>query len=153
MVAGRPREHDRDQIAIDLIEWAKLPDSINLNGFCCSREPPLSPSKIGDWARECDKFRGAYLAAKAFLGNRREKLLSENKLHTKAYDLNASVYDLFLKEERIEQSQREISMKKEESHAFDKSSLEQLAALMNQFQSNTQLSASNNPESNISNET
>lgn len=98
-VGGRPREHDRDKIGLDLIEWAKLPTSINLNGFCCSREPPLNPRRLADWSKDCDNFRGAYETAKAFLGNRREELLNSELLHVKAYDLNARTYDYFLKEE------------------------------------------------------
>lgn len=100
-LGGRPRIHDREQIALDLIEWAKQPDSINLNSFCCSREPPLAPSKISQWAKECDRFRQAYEAAKAFIGARREEWLHSDHLHVKAYDLNASVYDHFIKEEKL----------------------------------------------------
>lgn len=98
---GRPRTHDRDQIALDLIEWAKLPDSVNLNSFCCSREPPLAPSKLSQWAKECDYFRQAYEASKAFIGARREQWLQSDYLHVKAYDLNAAVYDHFIKEEKL----------------------------------------------------
>ncbi len=101
VVQGRPRKHDRDQIGLELIEWAKLPDSINLNSFCCSREPPLAPSKISQWAKECDYFRQAYEAAKAFIGARREQWLQSDHLHVKAYDLNAAVYDHFIKEEKL----------------------------------------------------
>lgn len=106
---GRPREHDRDQIARDLIEWAKLSTSINLNGFCCSREPPLNPRRLADWAKECDNFRGAYEVAKAFLGNRREELLNSELLHVKAYDLNARTYDYFLKEEEELKKEAELA--------------------------------------------
>jgi len=102
MAAGRPREHDREAISQELIEWAKLPTSINLCGFCCSREPPLPPSMITKWARECDEFRLAYETAKTFLGQRREEMLNAELLHVKAYDLNATTYDHFLKEEKQE---------------------------------------------------
>lgn len=113
-VGGRPREHDREQIAKDMVEWAKLPDSINLCGFCCSREPPLNPRRIADWAKECDNFRGAYETAKAFLGNRREHLLNAELLHVKAYDLNAKTYDMFLDEKVKEHSAYESSLRKDE---------------------------------------
>ena len=99
---GRPRTHDRDQIAKELIEWAQLPDSINLCGFCCSRQPPIAPQRITQWASECDHFQEAYWQAKAFIGARREVLLSKDKLHVKAYDLNARTYDEFLKQEMKE---------------------------------------------------
>src|SRR5258708_19190957 len=87
---GRPREHNREQIAKDLIEWARKPESINLNEFCAHYEPIISPPKIGQWARECSEFRSAYEAAKAFLGYRREQKLNKQELHVKAYDLNAT---------------------------------------------------------------
>lgn len=102
MAAGRPREHNRDQIAKDLIEWAKLESSINFNKFCCTREPPIPASKLLLWAKENDEFRTAYETAKAFLGCRREEWLSSERLHVKAYDLNATVYDLIAKDEKIE---------------------------------------------------
>ena len=43
---GAPRKHDRDQVARDLIEWAKKPDSINLCKFCAYYEPIIPPSKM-----------------------------------------------------------------------------------------------------------
>ncbi len=118
---GRPREHNRDQIAADLIEWAKKPDSINLCKFCCSREPPLNPRKLSDWAKECDNFRGSYDTAKAFLGARREEWLNQEHLHVKAYDLNAANYDYFLKEEKQDQQKYESLLKADEAKAVDAS--------------------------------
>ena len=116
---GRPREHDREQISLELIEWASKPDSINLCKFCCTREPPLSPSKITAWAKECDKFRQAYETAKMFLGARREEWLNNNKMHVKAYDLNATTYDYFLKEEKQDQQKYESMLKAEEVVTVD----------------------------------
>lgn len=112
MVAGRPREHDREQIAKDLINWAKLESSINFNKFCCTREPPIPASKLLLWSKECDKFRAAYETAKAFLGCRREEWLSSERLHVKAYDLNANVYDLFAKDEKMSNAAYESSLGK-----------------------------------------
>lgn len=102
MVMGRPREHNREDIALELIEWAKREDSINFNKFCCTREPPIPATKLLLWAKEDDNFRMAYETAKAFLGFRREEWLSKEQLHVKAYDLNATVYDLIAKDEKIE---------------------------------------------------
>lgn len=109
----RPREHDRDQIASELIQWAKKEDSINLCGFCVSREHPLAPSKLSQWAKECDTFRQALEIARAFLGSRRERLLNSEMLHVKGYDLNATTYDPFLKEEKMFISKYESSLRKE----------------------------------------
>lgn len=114
MTAGRPREHNREKIAEDLIEWAKLDGSINFNKFCCTREPPIAPSKLTHWAAECEEFRQALETARAFIGARREEMLTQGTLHVKAYDLNANTYDYFLKMERREQAKFESDLKKEE---------------------------------------
>ena len=114
MVAGRPREHDRDQIAIDIIEWAKKQDSINLCKFCAYYEPIIPPSKLSKWADECDKFRQAYEAAKLFLGFRREEMLNKDQLHVKAYDLNATVYDYFMDEKKEKTARFESSLGKDQ---------------------------------------
>lgn len=120
MTMGRPREHNREKIAEDLIIWAKLPDSINLCKFCAYYEPPISPSKITNWAKEDDNFRQAYEITKMYLGARREEMLNAELLHVKAYDLNAKTYDHFLKEEWKENLAYEVSQKKESEGKQDK---------------------------------
>lgn len=130
---ARPREHDRDKIAQDLVEWAKQDGSINLNAFCCSREPPLAPSKITEFARECDKFRLAYEEAKAYLGARREQMLTNGTLHVKAYDLNANTYDYFLKQERREQAKFEADLSKETAKQVSKEDLSRFEGFMRAF--------------------
>lgn len=114
MVMGRPREHDREEIADQLVEWASYEDSINLCGFCCTRQPPIAPSKITIWAKEDDHFRKAYETAKAYIGWRREKMLNMDMLHVKAYDLNAETYDHFMKEEKRQKAEYEASLRKEQ---------------------------------------
>ena len=118
MTAGRPNEHDRDKLAQELIEWAKKDDSINLNAFCCSREPPIAPSKIALFRNEHAKFRQAYEIAKTYLAARRETYLGMKLLHQKAYDLNASVYDVFIKEEKMEQLAYEAKLKAQEQKNY-----------------------------------
>ncbi len=113
LLGGRPKEHDRKQVAKDLVEWSQLETSLNLNGFCAYYKLP--PSYVSRWAKEDDLFRQAYELAKANLGERRERLLSQDLLHVKAYDLNANVYDPFLKEERREQLQFEADLAKKVS--------------------------------------
>ena len=105
--------HDRHAIMLQLIEWALLDTSTNLNGFCATRIPMIAPSKISEWAYQDDDFREAYECAKAAVGMRRELLLSEGKLHTKAYDLNAKVYDHFAKKEWQESVKFESQVAKE----------------------------------------
>lgn len=111
---GRPREHDRDAIAQQMIEWAKDEESINLNQFCCTLDPPIAPSTIILWTKECSEFRKSYEKTKAFLGYRREQRLNSGKLHVKAFDLNATVYDLFTKEDRRESAEFESELRKKE---------------------------------------
>ena len=114
MVAGRPG-HDREEIARKLIEWARKEESRNLNGFCCQLEPPINANMVMNWARECIKFREAYEIAKAFLADRRERLLNEGKMHVKAFDLNASVYDIFTQDEKRSQAEFESKLRNTEN--------------------------------------
>lgn len=97
---GRPIERDRKEIAKQLLAWAKKEDSINLCGFCISLDPPLSPEKLSIYRDEDVEFRQSFFIAKAMLGERRERLLNKNKIHLKAYDLNARTYDYFLDEKK-----------------------------------------------------
>jgi hypothetical protein len=113
MAGGRPRTHNREQIAIDMIEWARKHDSINLNKFCALYDPPFAPQKMGLWAKENDEFRSAYDVCKAFIAYRREEKLNDNQLHVKSYDLNAAVYDYFIRTERREQAEFEAKIKEE----------------------------------------
>jgi hypothetical protein len=112
MTAGRPREYDLQKVANDLLAWAAKDDSINLNKFCALNG--INPNTMLRWKDEDPKFRGAYEEAKAFLGFRREELLSKGKLHVKAYDLNATVYDAFGREEKLAISKIEADNRKQE---------------------------------------
>ncbi len=148
---GRPREYDRASIAEELIKWAKLPDSVNLCGFCCSRDPPLDPNKVTQWALEDDEFRKAYRTAKAFLGNRREQMLSADLLHSKAYDLNAKTYDHFLKDEHRQQMEFESALASKENASYSEKDAQRLDAFTNQV---SKLSdALNNSRNNIKSDT
>ena len=154
MPAGRPRKHDREQISIDLIEWAKKPDSINLCKFCALYDPPIPPSMITNWAREDEEFRRTLETARAFLGFRREEWLNTENLHVKGYDLNASTYDFFLKEEKRQQAEFESSLKKEETQQNAGpvllESFQALMSMMQQFQESK--NPLNNPRTNNNNE-
>lgn len=109
MVSGRLRKHNREKIAEDLVLWAQKSDSINLNGFCAIKL--IAPSKLSEWSKEDEFFREAYEISKAILAERRELFLTSDHLHVKAYDLNACVYDRFLKEERMEMAKYETLLK------------------------------------------
>jgi len=134
MVSGRLREHDRNQIAIDMIEWAQKDDSLNLNGFCGIKL--IQPSKISNWAKEDEFFRQAYEITKALLAERRERGLNEDKLHSKAYDLNACTYDHFLKESKMEMAKYESMLKIENMDSQSPEVIEKFTALMSQMKKN-----------------
>lgn len=108
-MAGRPREHDREKIAENLLIWAEKGDSINLNKFCAINK--ITPSKLSNWAKEEEGFRQSYELAKAHLAYRREEHLSFGALHVKAYDICAPAYDYFLKEEKRAQAEYEMMLK------------------------------------------
>lgn len=125
---GRPRKYDRDQVALMLLDWAFKEDSLNLNGFC--GEILITPSKITEWAREENNFRLAYETAKAIISERREQKLNDGELHVKAYDLNASVYDHFLKMERREFAQFESLLKSQTENNVDEGTKAHIEALL-----------------------
>jgi hypothetical protein len=110
MAAGRPREYDLKKVANDLIEWAKKDDSINLNKFCAHND--IVPSTMLRWKDEDKEFREAYDKTKSYIAFRREEQLSKGKLHVKAYDLNATVYDAFSRDEKMYMAKYEADVKK-----------------------------------------
>lgn len=147
MVSGRLREHDRNQIALDMVEWAQKDDSLNLNGFCALKL--IAPSKISQWAREEEFFRLSFEITKSILAERREKRLSEDKLHVKAYDLNACNYDHFLKESKMEMAKFEAMLKIENLDSQSPEVLEKFTMLMAQMKANQEAKSdltSNNAE-------
>lgn len=133
-LGGRPRIHDREQIAIDLIEWAKKPDSMNFNKFCALYDPPFPATKLLDWSSEDPKgFRVAYNTAKAFIAFRREEKLATEELHVKAFDLNATVYDLLAKAEQRDKLAYESKLKKDEVKQHTQEQEERMNAMMHQI--------------------
>lgn len=146
---GRPREYDRVQIGKELLEWARQLDSLNLNKFCCTREPPLNPNKVIQWSIEDEEFRNAYEEAKAFLAARREEMLNGNLLHTRAYERNATVYDRFMRTEERNQKEFEANLKKDSDLKVSEKSVELYENLMKQITNRQLDSALNSAESNI----
>lgn len=133
MPAGRPRTHDRLAIVQQMIEWAEKEDSINLCGFCANIKLP--PSLVLRWSKEDDEFGLSYEIVKARLGERREKMLSNDQLHVKAYDLNAKTYDPFLKEESRSHAEFESSLKAKEQTLVNEADIIRHEALLNQISS------------------
>ncbi len=125
---GRPIERNRAQIALQMLEWATKSDSINLCGFCVSVVPPLAPPRLVQYANESPEFKEAYETVKAFIGARREKMLNSDMLHVKAYDLNAAVYDYFLKQEKRDQAAYEASLKTQTEDKINPEAVESMTA-------------------------
>lgn len=135
---GRPREHDREQIAIDIIKWAEKDDSINVNKFCALYEPKFSTKKLSEWSKEDENFRESYDIAKAFLAFRREEWLNEDKLHVKSYDITAAAYDYIVREEKRSQAEFEAKIKSPQDNQVneeDRSLLESLLSQLSSLQS------------------
>jgi hypothetical protein len=133
MARGRPREHNRDQIALDLLDWVQQDGSTNLCGFCA--DMMLDPCKISQWANEDAEFRKCVNIAKMHIARRREAMVNARLLYSKAYEMNAPVYDLFLKEEKQLQAQFESRLKQEESKATSPEQDEKYKAIMGQLSS------------------
>lgn len=107
---GRPGR-DLVELAADLVQWSTLDSSTNLNGFCALRSIP--PFKLSQYARENPVFRLSFDLSKAHLAQRREDYLGQGLLHVKAYDINASNYDYFLRDERRTTLEHEVKTKKD----------------------------------------
>lgn len=114
---GRERTYDREKIAQEMIEWAQLDSSVNLNGFCAIKLIP--PGTLLRWKDEEHSFRESYELVKSILGNRREKMVSDGSLHVKAFAINATNYDKFLKEETREEYKFLNDLKMQEKKSYD----------------------------------
>lgn len=99
MVMGRPREWDREKLKWQLMHWAELPNSLNINAFCCLPDILISPTKLLQFVKEDQDFREVYNIVKAFIAARREEANCEKILSDKAFAISHKVYDLFQKEE------------------------------------------------------
>lgn len=127
MPNGRPREYDLKKVAKDLIEWAQKDDSWNLCGF--SADFLIPAATVLRWKDEDPDFREAFDIAKNILGKRRERDLSRGKLHVKAYDLNATCYDKYLKDERIDIMRVEAALNKDKEQALDDGNMQRYNAI------------------------
>lgn len=128
---GRPREWDRTEIAIKMLEWAKDERNINLCGFSADNLIP-SP-KILEWARTDEDFRQTYELVRDFIGRRREERLTKGELHVKAYDLNAMTYDAHLRAEIRGQLEFDYKLKSRAEIDVNESTVKQFDALNQQL--------------------
>lgn len=63
---GRPRKYDLSKInsfADELIAWMKIPTNVWFKDFCLDKD--IDPDLMSEWAKESEKFSGAYKLAKA----------------------------------------------------------------------------------------
>ena len=114
MVMGRPREYDREDIFRQLLEWVKLPNSMNLNAFCYSCDPQIAPRKLLAFVDEDDNFRELYEIAKACLAARREEANCDKLLSDAAYSRSARYFDYFEKQHWKKEKIFESHLRKEE---------------------------------------
>lgn len=108
---GRPREYDRDTLSSLMLEWAQLNDSMNLNQFSAKYLVP--PPTVMQWARDDKYFSTVYSTVKAILASRREERLNSGELHARAYERNATVYDLYMRDELRNQIEFEAKINTE----------------------------------------
>ncbi len=117
------KRNDREEVAKQLLEWAKKDSSINLCEFCVEFcKPMIQPSLLYKWGCEDPVFRKTYELAKSFIAYRRERKLNTEELHVKAYDLNARAYDFFLdtKKQKEAQENAEATVKAKQALEAEK---------------------------------
>lgn len=134
---GRPREYNTIEVSENILKWASEETSLNLNGFCARHGIP--PEKISRWAKEDDRFRQVLSLVKSHLADRREQRVSQGALHQKAYDLNAKVYDAFLKEEWREQLAYETQLKAKEAETVTEEQKAHVKQLFDMFNAQSSL--------------
>lgn len=69
--AGRPRKYsteDVEQFADELLAWIKTESNFWLKDFCLERS--IDPDYMHEWAKENERFNGAYKLAKAYQESR-----------------------------------------------------------------------------------
>lgn len=126
-----PASRNLKKLADDLWGWSQRPDSINLCGFCF--EYDVDPSKLSFYSKRNEYFEKKLNLAKCVLAARREKMLCEGTLHSKAYDNKAGFYDYFIKEYRREDLEFEVSVKSESSKQVDEEYFKRLEDHMKQL--------------------
>lgn len=97
MTLGRPREWDREKLKWQLMHWAELPNSLNMNAFCVQPDVMISPGKLLKFVGEDEDFREVYDTVKSYIGARREEANSSKELSDAAYNKQLHVYDKFYK--------------------------------------------------------
>jgi hypothetical protein len=151
MAGGRPREWDTDYLMQEIIAWARLPDSLNINAFCCSLRPEIDPEYLRQLIVKDEVFSGVYRIVKAYLAVRREEANSERLLSNQAYASGLRVYDKFAEQQWKEELKFEKGLDKEIQTQDAFGIKEKFDAVLNQLSS---LSSNRKiDDNNISNDT
>lgn len=130
---GRPREHDRVKLANDMLEWCRIEGNYNLCGF--TEVSGVIPTTILRLVKEDEIFREAYEECKTILGAKREKAVSEGKLHNRAYENNAKTYDKYLRLETRSEKEFESKLKTQESIEINQAIQEKQDNIIRQLES------------------
>lgn len=146
---GRPRIYDREKIARELLEWASLPTSLNLNKFCATRQPPLDPLYLLEMCETDDEISRACRTAKGMLASNREEANSRKELTNQAYSSNHRVYDKFAEKQWKDEIKFEKNVEKELKKQDNAEINEKFENFVNQFESLKR----NKDDSSINNET
>jgi hypothetical protein len=107
-VFGRPREHDRKQIFIDLLLWSTNPTAFNLIQF--TRPRMLRVTKLSEWAAEDDNFREALALAKESIAMNRFEAAIEGALPFAEVHRSEHNYDPLYKASVREEKEYDLSL-------------------------------------------
>jgi hypothetical protein len=107
-VFGRPREHDRKQIFIDLLQWSTNPTAFNLIQF--TRPRMLRVTKLSEWAAEDDNFREALALAKESIAMNRFEAAIEGALPFAEVHRSEHNYDPLYKASVREEKEYDLSL-------------------------------------------
>jgi hypothetical protein len=114
---GRPREWDREKLIWQLMQWAELPNSLNLNAFCTLPEIMISPRKLLSFVSADEDFREQYEIVKAKIAVRREEAVCEKILTDCAYNRTIRYMDGFENNYWRKEKEFESSLKQKENQS------------------------------------
>ena len=115
MAGGRPREYDPEYLMQEILIWARLPNSLNINAFCSSVRPEIDPEYLKELVRKDKEFSRVYRIVKSYLATRREEAVTEKVLSETAFNRNLHHYDKFLYDDWKEEKTFESELKSKEA--------------------------------------
>jgi hypothetical protein len=101
---GRPRrftDQEIEQIADEVVEWARTTDSVIYRKFFADKL--IAPSVMHSLKERSKAFANAIELAKYIVGVRREEKHAEGKINDKAFCSYAAIYDPEMKDWLLEQ--------------------------------------------------